>query len=936
MHIKIHFNNFLIDIVTILAIAYFSDKIFRLYPHNPRILPEWADPIMKVEELVIPEEFRYSQIEGHKEKTIKSLKSSLSSSSSLRELSVESKNRPDNAIATKESFSRNMNTLSNYFQAQAQPNNPLLRSIDTEIFMEEREDIDWISQPLLVNMSSTRETTQVSNNLRTEILSPDHHLTPDHNYSQIASDVYTDESSQRLPGHKHVNKSEETAAIEGNIETPTCHESESHSTVPLALQQIYRERFTSEKYQKAKAELNKLRLQREIGEQKKCGGNVNNAKVAASTSLGPTSTYIPLLSTFAISDFRQSCPRAPFLVPIPQPENSKNLSVKSQIDSCMEISRRSPNTDSFVVAVESSSSCDSSSDESEDVNEIKNEYDIDVVQGKSEVDNEFSVNILSDHQSTEFQFDFSSQIVDNSQHSSQRLSGIASNEPDMLKDPTVTESFVVAVDSCSCSDASSASDDGVDEDTLPSACRNNLNQITPSLPQHSTSLVIPAKMSNDAPLKGSTELNIVDFGTSSTYPTQSYHGLSIDNGAPFDQYSSPSLIEANTPICFREGVKAKYLNGKVNNYERDHPEGDLQDIPCCMCSDVDADDLNPMVFCEGQCGEWVHIECYGLSCPPSGLWMCEGCADKSTKRCYICSKSGGMLRRSTCGHWTHPICVMFTSELTVNDDQRPDNLACIDTERYDLVCTLCRNNEGACVQCSHTSCLAAVHPYCAFKGDFQMTLNESSADDISGCPTLECKVYCFLHFNMYSVDRLLSCRDRAYLERLKNANSSSHCWNLRDGSSSESQIFANTPLVERCRSGQKKSFKRLRKGGFSRGTKPLSIVKKDFDAKMNSEEGKSMCTAEIHSSRNFIEHRKKEKGVKDFAERHERRQKRLGMTLIEQQAFLSGSDSGDDSNIESQQLSGNFINDGEYTQESTNGDDCVGKSRLFISVLPKE
>ena len=139
------------------------------------------------------------------------------------------------------------------------------------------------------------------------------------------------------------------------------------------------------------------------------------------------------------------------------------------------------------------------------------------------------------------------------------------------------------------------------------------------------------------------------------------------------------------------------------------------------------------------------------------------------------------MKLSVCHRWVHPICVMFTCELTVDDNMRACNLDALNPERETLVCMVCRNKSGSSIQCSAPGCLVSAHAYCAFATDFQMTLHEApvqaqrtNSDDVNpgtdggDYMTLQYKMYCVLHFNQYAHDHtLISCRDRYYLEHLE-------------------------------------------------------------------------------------------------------------------------------------------------------------------------
>jgi hypothetical protein len=182
---------------------------------------------------------------------------------------------------------------------------------------------------------------------------------------------------------------------------------------------------------------------------------------------------------------------------------------------------------------------------------------------------------------------------------------------------------------------------------------------------------------------------------------------------------------------------------------------------CCACLDWACEADDPIVFCDGLCGECVHVSCYGLlpHGVPEGDFYCESCAvlqpdTAGTNRagrtnktyevkpsCALCFQAGSLMKRSSCGRWTHPVCVLFTPELTVNEvTHRPDNISALSVERADLVCQLCHRSGGACVQCCVGDCLAAFHPYCAYVVRQQMVVR---VDPLTELVTYE--LYCQKH-----------------------------------------------------------------------------------------------------------------------------------------------------------------------------------------------
>lgn len=149
---------------------------------------------------------------------------------------------------------------------------------------------------------------------------------------------------------------------------------------------------------------------------------------------------------------------------------------------------------------------------------------------------------------------------------------------------------------------------------------------------------------------------------------------------------------------------------------------------CCACLGWEPDEDDPIVFCDGLCGACIHVSCYGLlrDGVPEGEFYCESCEALRTAAAYkpvckLCYQAGGLMKRSTSQEWTHPVCVLFTPELTVClETNRPDNIRSLLPDRKGLTCELCHRSGGACVQCSSKECLRAYHPYCAYIARQQM------------------------------------------------------------------------------------------------------------------------------------------------------------------------------------------------------------------------
>lgn len=157
---------------------------------------------------------------------------------------------------------------------------------------------------------------------------------------------------------------------------------------------------------------------------------------------------------------------------------------------------------------------------------------------------------------------------------------------------------------------------------------------------------------------------------------------------------------------------------------------DDDDVICSACTSKDSSPEDPIIFCDGHCNTAVHIQCYGLDDVPPSRFFCEGCsAQDVVVKCILCLKSGGLFRKSECGQWVHPVCVLFTGELTVGErSMRANNLSSLKRERQNIVCFVCRGRGG--VQCAHELCLCAFHPYCALTSRVQMVIRSEIKTEI--------------------------------------------------------------------------------------------------------------------------------------------------------------------------------------------------------------
>ena len=144
---------------------------------------------------------------------------------------------------------------------------------------------------------------------------------------------------------------------------------------------------------------------------------------------------------------------------------------------------------------------------------------------------------------------------------------------------------------------------------------------------------------------------------------------------------------------------------------------------CAACSDVDAPEDNPIVYCEiCQCG--VHAQCYGYPLSihiPTNEWICQSCLATATQPptalpplCCLCPVSGGgsgLLKRTTCGRWCHISCALWIPEVffRVSDGCDAIDVSCVSGSRYGRRCEYCgvagsggagELDGGVCSECS--------------------------------------------------------------------------------------------------------------------------------------------------------------------------------------------------------------------------------------------
>lgn len=103
--------------------------------------------------------------------------------------------------------------------------------------------------------------------------------------------------------------------------------------------------------------------------------------------------------------------------------------------------------------------------------------------------------------------------------------------------------------------------------------------------------------------------------------------------------------------------------------------------------------------------------------------------------CALCPNLGGAMKSTQSGHkWAHVSCVLWIPEVSIGCAEKMEpitKISSIPASRWSLICVLCRDRNGACIQCSVKSCKTAYHVTCAFKHNLEMRaiIEDENADD---------------------------------------------------------------------------------------------------------------------------------------------------------------------------------------------------------------
>ncbi|BEI85170.1 hypothetical protein CcaverHIS002_0505710 [Cutaneotrichosporon cavernicola] len=158
----------------------------------------------------------------------------------------------------------------------------------------------------------------------------------------------------------------------------------------------------------------------------------------------------------------------------------------------------------------------------------------------------------------------------------------------------------------------------------------------------------------------------------------------------------------------------------------------VEDSKCAICDDGEGENSNAIVFCDG-CNLAVHQDCYGVPYIPEGQWLCRKCtvSPENPVSCLFCPNEGGAFKQTTTGLWSHLLCAIWIPELGVGNSiymEPVESVENVPKSRWKLVCSLCKERVGACIQCEKPSCFTAFHVTCARQAGLLMSMKLMGAD----------------------------------------------------------------------------------------------------------------------------------------------------------------------------------------------------------------
>ncbi|KAK9451812.1 PHD-zinc-finger like domain-containing protein [Limtongia smithiae] len=192
-------------------------------------------------------------------------------------------------------------------------------------------------------------------------------------------------------------------------------------------------------------------------------------------------------------------------------------------------------------------------------------------------------------------------------------------------------------------------------------------------------------------------------------------------------------------------------SGLSSGVGADTGEGDAEsendESRCAICDDGECENSNAIVFCDG-CNVAVHQDCYGVPFIPEGQWFCRRCMAGVRRGvgCIFCPSHAGAFKQTDTGAWAHLLCALWIMEVGIGNTvymEPIEGVSRVPRQRWKLVCYICKQKQGACIQCTNKSCYSAFHVTCARRAGLQLKLKSTVAAGFEDHRQLE--AYCERH-----------------------------------------------------------------------------------------------------------------------------------------------------------------------------------------------
>ncbi|CAG8610876.1 2668_t:CDS:2 [Diversispora eburnea] len=261
----------------------------------------------------------------------------------------------------------------------------------------------------------------------------------------------------------------------------------------------------------------------------------------------------------------------------------------------------------------------------------------------------------------------------------------------------------------------------------------------------------------------------INFSTTNSNPDGN-----ISPSSPFLKSSTSSLTEIddlsssfdseseiNEPPSPPEtpGLQRKRRRDEVSEESDGTPEPPspsetlVPQDPCKVCGGFEPLDTQySLVVCVG-CQVCVHQDCYGVTTlkPRGRSWRCDPCLNKhlrnaiKIKKCVLCNLPEGennAMKRTNGNNWVHVLCATFIQETSFYDAEKVYlvmDIDDLDAKRWKMICSICQESGGVCIQCSGDECKKRFHVTCAQNACYKIgfTLRPPKVDSIDLTRTVQ-------------------------------------------------------------------------------------------------------------------------------------------------------------------------------------------------------